>query len=206
MAEMERQSQNQGSFNGLSEPMVAVLAQLCQRLGPLTKTRAVKLTYLVDVLANHFLGRPLTGGTHQTWDYGVVTTEVYRAINRDRVGPLFRVEPHEFSESGSMLRLVGSPPAFDEAERAVVEHTAEHFGRLNAEDLGTLTKAMNIHLGPDAWGKNHRASIGDDAFARLSETSLRLHRLLPELDLEDRAKWGEPIGDPKAFAKSVFGL
>lgn len=202
MAAMERQTTK--TSNVLSEPLAAVLAHLCRKLGPLIKTRAVKLTYLVDVVANRDLGRPITGGSHQTWDYGVVTAEVYRAITRNQVGPLFKVDPHEFSESGFQLRLVGDPPPLEESEREVVDEVAERFGRWSAEDLGMLTKAMNTHLGPDAWGKNNRASIGEDASFRLSEGRLRLHRQLSDLDLEDRSKWGEPIRDPKAFAKSVF--
>lgn len=199
---MKRHSTSNG--NALSAPLAAVLGNLCRKLGPLIKTRAVKLTYLVDVVANSELGRPITGGTHQTWDYGVVTTEVYRAFTRGQVGPLFAIEPHEYSESGFQLRLVGSPPPLEEGERQIVEDVAERFGRWSAEDLGMLTKAMNSHLGPEAWGKNNRASIGEDAFARLSESALRLHRRLPDLDLEDRSQWGEPIRDAKSFAKSVF--
>lgn len=206
MAKVERQSKTSNPVGGgLSETLAAVLAHLVQRLGPLTKTRAVKLTYLVDVVSSAVLGRSITGGTHQTWDYGVVTTEVYRAITRNQVGALFSIEPHEYSESGSQLRLVGSPPPLGDQERQVVEEVAERFGSWSAEDLGVLTKAMNVHLGTDAWGNNNRASTGADAYARLSESSVRLYRQLPQLDLGDRSKWGPPINDGKAFAKKVFG-
>jgi uncharacterized phage-associated protein len=51
--------------------------------------------YLVDVVASHLLGHRITEGTHETWDYGVVTREVYRAVTHEDVSPDFVVEAHK---------------------------------------------------------------------------------------------------------------
>ncbi len=54
----------------------AVLARLCERLGFLNKTQAVKLPYLVDVMAKHLLGRRLAETRFEAWDQGVVAPEI----------------------------------------------------------------------------------------------------------------------------------
>lgn len=67
---------------GMNPRLTAVLSRLCERLGPLFKTQAVKLPYLVDVVAGSVLGHAIADGTYQTWEHGVVAKEVYRFIQR----------------------------------------------------------------------------------------------------------------------------
>lgn len=189
----------------LPPKLEAVLAALCLRLGPLTTTKAVKLPYLVDVLATNILGRALTEGTHQTWDYGVVTREVYQAMKREKVGSRFRLRPHDYSESGMLVELVGDAPRLAPEEEALVQEVAKRFGHLDAESLGALTKSLNTELGPEAWGQNHKASLGEDAFLRMSPESQALHRLLPALDLDDPSKRGPAIDDPRAYLRQALG-
>ena len=43
----------------LPDKLKAVLARLCEQLGPITRTKAVKLPYLVDVVANQVLGHAI---------------------------------------------------------------------------------------------------------------------------------------------------
>ena len=94
----------------LSRRLESVVARLCEKLGPMTTTRAVKLPYLVDVEAAHYLGHRITDGTHETWDHGVVTSEVWSFIQNggDVHGP-FEISPHSFSEGGKQISLVGEP-------------------------------------------------------------------------------------------------
>ena len=66
---------------GMNPRMTAVLARLCEQLGPLFKTQAVKLPYLVDVVAKSVLGHTIANGTYQAWEHGVVAREVYRFMN-----------------------------------------------------------------------------------------------------------------------------
>ncbi len=44
----------------LDPKLKAVLARLCEKRGSLFKTQAVKLPYLVDVVATHVLGESIT--------------------------------------------------------------------------------------------------------------------------------------------------
>jgi hypothetical protein len=115
----------------------AVLARLCKRLGPMTKTKAVKLPYLVDVVARH-------------------------------------------------------------------AHVAEHYGEMDAGKLGTLTKALNTELEASAWGSNHDAGVGEDAYARLADGWQALYEKLPHLDLTDESQWGEPIEDVDEYLKAAL--
>lgn len=183
----------------------AVLAELCSRLGTITITKAVKLPYLVDVVAEHVLGRRITEGTFQTWDYGVVTREVWDLV-KEGGRPRFKVGEHFYSEGGRTVALTedSAPEVLSPEELAVVAYVVEQFGHLNAAELGDLTKCLNPQLAPEEWGSNQRPSTGEDAFARLSPTWLDLWRRLPDLDFSDASLWGEPIQDVEAFARETM--
>jgi uncharacterized phage-associated protein len=196
---MVKQGSPDAVRSGLPLKVEAVLARLCGELGPLFKTHAVKLPYLVDVLAKRFLGHAITEGRHEAWELGVVTREVYQAITLDRLGPDFLLEEHRFSESGRRVRLrqEASPTDLSADELAIVDYVARCYGRLPAEQLGTLTKLLNTDLPAEAWGTNALARVDCEAAARLDEAWQKLGRRLPALDLEDRNLWSEPIqGDP----------
>jgi uncharacterized phage-associated protein len=183
----------------------AVLAEICSRLGTITITKAVKLPYLVDVVAQHALGRRITEGTFQAWDYGVVTREVWDLAKKGG-GTRFRVGEHFYSEGGRTLALAeeSEPAGLTADELAVVGYVVEQFGHLNASDLGDLTKSLNPQLAAEEWGSNQTPSTGEDAFARLSPTWLDLWRRLPDLDFDDASLWGEPIQDAQAFARETM--
>jgi uncharacterized phage-associated protein len=189
----------------LPPKLEAVLARLCDQLGPIFKTQAVKLPYLVDVLASRFLDRTITEGRHEAWELGVVTREVYHAISSGKLGPLFAIDEHAYSESGRLVRLrekATMAARLTVDELAIVDYVAACYGRLPAEQLGVLTKLLNTELSSDAWGTNAEALVGPDAAVRLDEGWQRLGRRLPALDLEDRSLWSEPIqDDPIGFLR-----
>lgn len=143
---------------GMNPKLTAVLARLCQRSGPLFTTQAVKLPYLVDVVAKHILGHPIANGTYQTWEHGVVTKEVFRFVKREaQADPVFRIEPHQYSESGALISLAGDPrveAALTPEELAVVDFIAEEYGQVAPEQLGFVTKRLNTELPPETWGTN----------------------------------------------------
>lgn len=195
-----------GPRTSLPPKLEAVLARLCERLGPMTKTKAVKLPYLVDVVARHALGRRITEGTHQTWDYGVVTREAYRFFTLETGKPLFKVEPHHYSEGGVLISLNQPPPSMEEEEREIVDHVAELYGEMDAGQLGILTKALNTELEAGAWGSNHEAEVGEDAYARLADGWQALYERLPRLDLTDESQWGEPIEDVDGYLKDALNV
>lgn len=194
--------------SALPPKLEAVLARLCAQLGPIFKTHAVKLPYLVDVLASRFLGQPVTEGRHEAWELGVVTREVYHAISSGRLGPTFAIDEHAYSESGRLVRLREGSALVAQLsidELAIVDYVAACYGRLPAEQLGVLTKLLNTELPSEAWGTNAEALVGSDAAARLDEGWQRLGRRLPALDLEDRSLWSEPIqDDPLGFLRRSF--
>lgn len=183
----------------------AVLAEICSRLGTITITKAVKLPYLVDVVAEHALGRRITEGTFQTWEYGVVTREVWD-LAKEGGGDRFRVGEHLYSEGGRTVALTDGlePAGLTAEELAVVGYVVEQYGHLDAGELGDLTKSLNPELATEEWGSNRTASTGEDAFARLSPTWLDLWRSLSDLDFDDASLWGEPIKDARAFARELL--
>lgn len=183
---------------GMNPRMTAVLARLCERLGPLFKTQAVKLPYLVDVVAKSVLGHTIANGTYQTWEHGVVAREVYRFIEHEAEGnDLFKVRRHAHSEGGKKIALAGASwlDPLSPEEIAVVDSVADLYGKMPPEALGYLTKQMNTEIAPEEWGSNHAASVGEDAFLRLSPDWQRLCARINTEDLNDRTRWGEPIND-----------
>jgi uncharacterized phage-associated protein len=188
----------------LPAALEAVLARLSEKAGPLTKTQAVKLPYLVDVVAQHALGGPIARGRYETWELGVVTREVYVFMTHSDGDDWLAVEEHDYSEGGRLLRVKRETETpLSEQERVVVDLVAEEFGRLDAGRLGLLTKSLNTHLSPKVWGSNHRPELGEDAYARLATGWLRFFEALPSLDLDDPAML-KPVGDPRAHVKQML--
>jgi uncharacterized phage-associated protein len=190
----------------MNPKLEAVLSRLCERLGPLTKTRAVKLPYLVDVVARHVLGHAIARGRYQTWDHGVVTREIYAFMTHTDGNDQLTVEDHDFSESGRQVRLRSKPSSgliLDEEERQVVDFVADEYGELDAGRLGLLTKAMNSHLEADVWGSNQQPATGEDAYARLTESWYEFFERLPSLDLGDPSQL-ETIDDPRRHLRALL--
>ena len=184
--------------NLLDRKLEAVLVRLCERLGPLFKTHAVKLPYLVDVVSQHELGRRITEGTHQTWEHGVVTREVFGFITH---GPLpgtpFRIESHPFSESGKRISLEEDvrEEVLDSKELAIVDFVADEYGRLPAEQLGRVTKRLNSELALEQWGSNVPARVDEEAWLRLDPHWQDLCETLASVNLDDRSLWSGPVQD-----------
>lgn len=190
----------------LDPKMAAVLARLIERLGPLYTTQAVKLPYLVDVIARHILGAALTRATYEAWGHGVVAKEVYAFVNYDEPGPLFTVTPHQ--RNGELLGLAGDSPAeneLTECELDIVDFVAEEYGRIHVDQLGKITKRMNTEIPPEEWGDNAPALLDDEAYLRLNPQWQGLCEAIRRVDLDDRTKWSEPIeNDPLAYFRRAM--
>lgn len=147
----------------------AVMVRLC-RGAKLNKTQAVKLPYLVDVLATHHLGRPITEGRHEAWDYGVVTKQAWRHLDRCESGDsVFRLKAVQHSEEKRVELLPaarGLAGRLTAAERAIVDYVRDTYGSVPASELGKMTKVMNPEI--DCWGGNLRADTGLDAYDRMA--------------------------------------
>jgi uncharacterized phage-associated protein len=191
----------------LPRKLEAVVARLCERLGAVNMTSAVKLPYLVDVVANQVLGSPITGGTHETWKLGVVTSEAwsYFKNNGDPNDPFVIREQNQF-EGGKLISLAGEPDdELSPEEESVVDFVAESWGRLDADSLGRLTKSLNTQFDVSVWGKNLPALVDEDSYARLSPGWQAFCEKLHFLDPADESKWGEPIDDPRGYLRRHLG-
>lgn len=192
--------------SGLGPKLEAVLARLCQKLGSLYKTQAVKLPYLVDVIATHDFGRRVTEATFEAWKQGVVAREAYVGVTYPVPGTPFAIEQPEYDE-GWTIRLAGEvPDILVPQELEIVDFVAEKYGRLSVAELGALTKALNPEISLESWGSNTRAAVNEDAYARLSETWQSLWIQLPSLDLTDSSLWSEPIEDADEYCKVLFSV
>lgn len=153
-------------FTPSDEKLEAVLARLCERRGDLWTTQAVKLPYLVDLVAVHVLGRPITRSHHKAWSYGVVTARAWGLIRRAGGGRHFKVYGDPYAE-GARLKLQTPDIAerLTEEERAIVDFVADEFGEVASTDLGQLTKDLN----PDVaqWGSRQPVQLSEQAYKRL---------------------------------------
>ena len=181
----------------LNSRLRAVLARLCERLGPMYSTQAVKLPYLVDVLAKRMLGHTIANATYQAWEHGVVAREVFRFIKHESAtDDLFKVQSHQFSESGKQISLakkLDGEQMLSEDELAVVDYVADTYGRLPFDELGILTKRLNTEIPPEEWGSNRAAALEDETFLRLSPDWQSLCERISTTDLSDRSRWSDPI-------------
>lgn len=188
-----------------TKKLQAVLARLCEQVGELAMTQAVKLPYLVDVFAERALGRKIVDATYQAWDYGVVAKEAWVLLHY-APGPLFKVEVCQFSEASYVIQLNTEADVprgvLTSDELEIVDFVAEKYGRLSATALGGLTKIMNPQI--ETWGSNEEPATGEDAYSRLSDDWNRTRRAILNVDLDDKSKWGGPIGDPGEYVRTAL--
>jgi uncharacterized phage-associated protein len=158
----------QRSSQPLPPKLEAVLIRLTKD-APLSITQVVKLPYLIDVVANHILGRPITEGQHQTWKYGVVTSEAYNYLNEieDDADSAFQVKGALYSDQREVRAVRDPAPVLTLEEERIVALVLQQYSDERATELGTMTKRMN----PDvtSWGNKRPADIGPDAYDRMSD-------------------------------------
>jgi hypothetical protein len=192
-----------GYSSDLDPALAAVLARLCERLGSLTKTQAVKLPYLVDVVGTHLLGERITRATYQTWKHGVVAAEVWHFAKSAGCVGVFKIEEEPYSEGSVSIRLAGpSPGGLSPDKEKVVDYVADQYGHANFDELGRMTKAMNVET--RHWGSNRPAKVDEDAYARLVGHWSEVLRTLAHCDTEDEQNWTEVTEySPEFFRKSL---
>ena len=168
------------------ESLPPMLETVLIRLGKaarLNVTQAVKLPYLVDVIATHLLGAPITEGTHETWAYGVVTSEVWHYLDKQEHSPILHLEPVPLHEDKRVVIDVERSAAELTPEQGrIVDFVAEELA-VRAVDLGRITKFMNPEI--SSWGSaNRRANLGPDAFERLSDDYQRMAETAASVTLD----------------------
>lgn len=177
----------------ISPKIESVLLRLVARAPRrLTITQAVKLPYLVDVLAQQVLGRRITEGGHEAWQHGVVTSGAWHYLSAQPAGGPLRVVPSRFSEEIWIEAADDAEDDLDEEERRIVDFVAEEYGFATASELGMLTKRMNPSI--RSWGSNHRADLGGDAYERMSPEYLEMIEAVEPVTLERLRRESTPMG------------
>lgn len=154
--------------------MESVLVRLLSETGDLSKTQAVKLPYLVDVVAFKILGHRITEGTYEPWQYGVVATEVYDLITDARhggealEGTPFAVDEPRGYEDRQILQLgehADQAATLSNDERDIVEFVAIQYAQMSPSELGRLTKRMNPHI--KSWPCGRTVHVDARAYGHL---------------------------------------
>lgn len=165
----------------IGDKLEAVLGRLCQRIGKLSMTQAVKLPYIVDVIAANEVGQPIANATYQCWDYGVVASEVFSGLKKCSS---FSIEEIAYSEGSKWVKYIGPDPDLTPEELKIVDRVAMDYGRLNQGSLGLLTKRMNTHI--PKWGCNLLADTSAEAYEKLRSSPWQnACKSVSEIDLEN---------------------
>jgi uncharacterized phage-associated protein len=181
------------SNQALSPKLEAVLIRLGKAV-PLNVTQAVKLPYLVDVVAVHVLGRRITEGTHQAWDYGVVTKEVWHYLDKCEDPSVFHLDPVPWSEEKRVV-IDAEEPASElmPEEQQIVDFVAQELAAIRAGDLGRLTKFMNPDI--SSWGSNRAADLGPHAYDRMTEDYQRMASQAASVTLDQLRRASTRVDD-----------
>ena len=171
------------TVNDLPPKLRAVLIRIC-RASSLNVTQAVKLPYLIDVVAKHVLGRPITEGTHEAWENGVVTSLAWHYLTKRTDSRILHLEPVKYSEERKVvIDVEEDSSALGAKELRIVDAVLAEYGGTPASELGRMTKVMNPGIA--RWGSNHRASLSEDAFDRMSPEYQEMVGAVSQLSLRD---------------------
>ena len=183
-----------------NEKLILVLERICERLGSVNKTQAVKLPYLADTISSMVLGRPITGAVHETWQHGVVCRPLYELLTERTGDERFSVKPRLGFEGEYMVSLARSPVAsndLEDVEQAIVDHVVDEFGHMTATDLGLLTKRMNPTIPPSAWGARRIADVSENAYERLTPAYQEMATELETISLAQLRDRSAGVDDPR---------
>lgn len=189
---MSSAEQTPGTHSRLKPKLEAVLIRLC-RGRSLNKTQAVKLPYLVDVVAMHDLGHQITESTHQTWDHGVVASEAWHYFDRCEVVAGLRLEPVPWSEKENRVVAEIEEPSglLATEEQSIVDFVKAHYASKTARELGKLTKFMNPKA--SKWGSNQLADLGQEAYDRMSPSYRRMVARIESITLDELIRTSRPV-------------
>lgn len=132
---------------------LAVLGQLIESCGPMTKLKIVKLLYLLDRRHFNLFGRPILGDRYLRMEYGPMPTFAKDLIDTIEEKSSFRVKP--VAEGKTLSRhfktrragthpeivLVEAPSAdvLSESEREALRWVIKNFGHRSASTLVDIT-------------------------------------------------------------------
>jgi hypothetical protein len=175
----------------LPPKLQAVLVRLC-RIASLNITQAVKLPYLVDVVSKQVLGAPITGGAHEAWEYGVVTSQAWRHLDAPSPDSPFVVKSVAFSDEKRVsVKDDADESLLSDEERQIVDYVASEFAALPASELGMTTKFMNPRIA--RWGNNHAADMSSNAFERMSWDYQAMAKDAASMTLDSLRRHSRPV-------------
>lgn len=183
-----------------NEKLILVLERICERLGSVNKTQAVKLPYLADTISSRVLGRTITDAAYETWQHGVVCRPLYELLTDESGSGRFRVKPRAYVEDEYTVSLVQSSQVargLDDAEQAIVDHVADEFGDMTATALGSLTKRMNPEVPASAWGRRRSADVSENAYERLTPAYEEMVRQLQNVGAQELRERSTAVDDPR---------
>lgn len=183
-----------------NEKLVLVLERICERLGTVNKTQAVKLPYLADATAMRVLGRPITDAAYETWQHGVVCRPLYELLTNSPCDGPFSVEARPYIEDEYVVSLAhasNTANGLQEAEQAIVDHVVDEFGDMTATDLGVLTKRMNPAIPQSAWGRRQGADVSENAYERLLPAYQEMVDQMQTISLQELREKSVIVDDPR---------
>ena len=117
---------------------------LTQRLGPLSKTKLLKLFYILDELAIKKSGIPFLNLTYKVWKFGPVSEELFIDLSSD-LKLLAGYLGKEIQEGDTYLKPLADfdDAEFSENDIALMDDVVERFGQKTAKDLVAYTHREN---------------------------------------------------------------
>jgi len=123
-------------------PLQASIIHLVHRLpGDLTRTKLVKLLYLLDLTHAKQHGRPVTNVTYRSYYYGPFSSEILNAIRsldayEIQEGMGISHEGKEFYTYTPGHNARGHvPPKLPRRIKETLDHVIEKYGKLSLDDL-----------------------------------------------------------------------
>lgn len=183
-----------------NEKLMLVLERICERLGSVNKTQAVKLPYLAEAISSRVLGHPMTDAAYETWQHGVVCRPLYQLLTDQGGCGRFHVEPRAYVEDEYTVSLPVPATASDgltAAELAIVDHVVDEFGDMTARELGLLTKRMNPTVAPTGWGRRQAADVSENAYERLTPAYQEMVAQFQTISLGELREGSTTVDDPR---------
>ncbi|PKP12276.1 MAG: hypothetical protein CVU08_11375 [Bacteroidetes bacterium HGW-Bacteroidetes-3] len=132
------------------------LIYLSQKVGFITKTKALKLLYFLDEISIKKYGIPFIGLTYEVWQFGPVAQDVFIDLSDNPVMlkdyiSIQKEFVHGLNNEVTVIEplIDFSDDEFSDNDLEVLNYVIKHFGKLSAFDLSEIT-----HNSTSLWFKN----------------------------------------------------
>jgi uncharacterized phage-associated protein len=155
----------------------------------------VKLPYLVDVIATKILGRPITEGRHEAWQFGAVTKEAWNYLEGcgPSSTPFHVAHAKRIDDQIVRVEAASADVGLSPDEEDIVDFVSREFSDVFATELGFMTKAMNPSIATWVTARHLPVDMGPDAYDRLTAEYQSIARLAASVSLETLREKSTPI-------------